>query len=74
MMGVLWFAEIEKSVEEIMRPASPWMPFPALIYVLSKVLPSPDIALISNFYKDKQVSTFSCLHFCLSMSLVCFSH
>lgn len=43
------------SEEEHVRPTSPWMPFPNLISVLSKVLPSLDIALISKFYKAKQV-------------------
>ncbi|KAK7281902.1 hypothetical protein RIF29_10267 [Crotalaria pallida] len=34
------------------RPSSPWLPFPTLISVLSKVLRSPDIALISKFHRD----------------------
>jgi hypothetical protein len=38
------------------RPTSPWMPFPILISVLSKVLPSLDIALICKFYKAKKVN------------------
>jgi len=74
MMGVFWFVGIEKKSEELLRPSSPWMPFPTLISVLSKVLASRDIALISKFYKDKKVSAFSCLHLCLSVLLVCFSH
>lgn len=46
-------------IEEPVRPSSPWMPFPALISVVSKVLPSSDIALISKFhtdYKEKKIS------------------
>ncbi|MED6125386.1 hypothetical protein PIB30_068087 [Stylosanthes scabra] len=39
-------------IEEPVKPSSPWMPFPALISVLSKILPSSDIALISKFHKD----------------------
>ncbi|KAK8465799.1 hypothetical protein PHAVU_009G178500 [Phaseolus vulgaris] len=48
------FKGIEKKSEELLRPSSPWMPFPTLISVLSKVLASRDIALISKFYKDKK--------------------
>ncbi|CAK8566776.1 unnamed protein product [Lathyrus sativus] len=48
------FKGIEMSEEEHGRPTSPWVPFPNLISVLSKVLPSLDIALISKFYKAKQ--------------------
>ncbi|KAK7350619.1 hypothetical protein VNO77_09438 [Canavalia gladiata] len=48
------FKGIEKSEEEPLRPSSPWMPFPTLISVLSKVLPPSDITLISKFYKDKK--------------------
>lgn len=43
---------------EPMRPTSPWMPFPALISVLSKILPPPDIAFLSNFHRDYRVSAF----------------
>lgn len=43
-------------IEQPSRPSSPWMPFPALISVLSNTLPSPDIALISKFHKDYKVS------------------
>ena len=39
-------------IEEPLKPSSPWMPFPALISVLSEILPSSDIALISKFHKD----------------------
>ncbi|KAL2340899.1 hypothetical protein Fmac_008839 [Flemingia macrophylla] len=49
----------EKSKEEVLRPSSPWMPFPTLISVLSKVLPSSDVALISKFYKDKKENKIS---------------
>lgn len=45
-------------IEEPLRPSSPWMPFPALISVLSKSLPSSDIAFISKFHKDYKVSAF----------------
>lgn len=48
--------EIEKTEEEHVRPSSPWLPFPTLISVLSKVLPPLDISLISKFYKAKKVS------------------
>ncbi|KAL2321838.1 hypothetical protein Fmac_026217 [Flemingia macrophylla] len=33
------------------RPTSPWMPFPTLIHVLSRVLPQHQIAVISKFHK-----------------------
>ncbi|XP_022924145.1 probable inactive poly [ADP-ribose] polymerase SRO5 [Cucurbita moschata] len=33
-------------------PTSPWMPFPALISVLSNFLPSPEIAMISKYHKE----------------------
>lgn len=49
------FVGTEKN-EEPLRPSSPWMPFPTLISVLSKVLPSPDIVLISKFHEDHKVS------------------
>ncbi|XP_073224366.1 probable inactive poly [ADP-ribose] polymerase SRO2 isoform X2 [Cicer arietinum] len=48
------FKEIEKTEEEHVRPSSPWLPFPTLISVLSKVLPPLDISLISKFYKAKK--------------------
>lgn len=44
---------------EALKPSSPWMPFPTLISVLSKILPPPDIALISKFHKgygEKKIS------------------
>ncbi|XP_057442950.1 probable inactive poly [ADP-ribose] polymerase SRO2 [Lotus japonicus] len=46
--------EIVKTEEEPLRPSSPWMPFPTLISALSKVLPQPDIALLSRLHKAKQ--------------------
>ncbi|KAI4343754.1 hypothetical protein L6164_011063 [Bauhinia variegata] len=45
--------------EPLMKPSSPWMPFPALISVLSKVLPPPAIELISKYHKhhkEKKIS------------------
>ncbi|KAK7330489.1 hypothetical protein VNO77_24684 [Canavalia gladiata] len=39
-------------IGEPLRPSSPWMPFPTLISVLSKILPPPDIAFIAKFHKD----------------------
>ncbi|XP_061366833.1 probable inactive poly [ADP-ribose] polymerase SRO5 [Gastrolobium bilobum] len=39
-------------IEKPLRPSSPWMPFPTLMSVLSKILPQRDIALISKFQKD----------------------
>ncbi|CAI8597664.1 unnamed protein product [Vicia faba] len=48
------FKGIEMNEEEHVRPTSPWMPFQNLISVLSKDLPSLDIALISKFYKAKK--------------------
>uniref|UniRef100_A0A151QZM4 Inactive poly [ADP-ribose] polymerase SRO2 n=1 Tax=Cajanus cajan TaxID=3821 RepID=A0A151QZM4_CAJCA len=49
----------EKSEEEPLTPSSPWMPFPTLISVLSKVMAPSDVALISNFYKDKKENKIS---------------
>ncbi|KAL4397290.1 hypothetical protein AHAS_Ahas01G0177100 [Arachis hypogaea] len=46
-------------IEEPLKPSSPWMPFPALISVLSKILPSSDIALISKFHKDYKENKIS---------------
>ncbi|MCI39322.1 putative inactive poly (ADP-ribose) polymerase SRO5-like, partial [Trifolium medium] len=40
-----------------MKPSSPWMPFPALISVLSKILPPSEIAFITKFHKEYRVST-----------------
>uniref|UniRef100_A0A1S2YRQ5 Probable inactive poly [ADP-ribose] polymerase SRO5 isoform X2 n=1 Tax=Cicer arietinum TaxID=3827 RepID=A0A1S2YRQ5_CICAR len=34
------------------RPSSPWMPFPALFSVLSKILPPSDIGFIAKFHKE----------------------
>lgn len=39
-----------------MRPTSPWMPFTALISVLSRILPPTDIASISKFHGEYRVS------------------
>lgn len=52
------FAGLVKCEEIFRKPSSPWMPFPALISVLSKFLPPSDIALISKFHKDHRVSAF----------------
>ncbi|MED6180992.1 hypothetical protein PIB30_015215 [Stylosanthes scabra] len=52
------FEVIEKS-EEPLKPSSPWMPFPSLISVLSKVLPSNDIVIISMLYKDHKDNKIS---------------
>ncbi|XP_045789421.1 probable inactive poly [ADP-ribose] polymerase SRO5 [Trifolium pratense] len=44
---------------QLMKPSSPWMPFPALISVLSKILPQSEIAFITKFhkeYRDKKIS------------------
>ncbi|TKY55203.1 inactive poly of ADP-ribose polymerase SRO5 [Spatholobus suberectus] len=46
-------------IGEPLRPSSPWMPFPTLISVLSKILPPPDIAFIAKFhkeYREKRIS------------------
>ncbi|KHN18456.1 probable inactive poly [ADP-ribose] polymerase SRO5 [Glycine soja] len=48
-------------IGEPLRPSSPWMAFPALISVLSKILPPPDIAYIAKFHKDyreKRISRY----------------
>lgn len=42
-------------------PTSPWMPFPILISALSKFLPPPTVALMSKYYRDHKVSTFTSL-------------
>ncbi|KAE9602624.1 hypothetical protein Lal_00049748 [Lupinus albus] len=39
-------------IEQPLRPTSPWMPFPALIALLSRTLPSPDITMINKYHKD----------------------
>lgn len=44
----------ERNEEEPSRPSSPWMAFPTLISVLSKVLSPSDVALVSKFYRAKQ--------------------
>ncbi|KAK7265687.1 hypothetical protein RJT34_33310 [Clitoria ternatea] len=41
-----------EKIGEPLRPSSPWMPFPALISVISKILPPPDVAFIAKFHKD----------------------
>ncbi|KAK7291631.1 hypothetical protein RIF29_06935 [Crotalaria pallida] len=46
-------------VEQPLRPSSPWMPFPALIAVLSRTLPSPDVTLLKKYhidYAEKRIS------------------
>ncbi|ONI08365.1 hypothetical protein PRUPE_5G173700 [Prunus persica] len=48
-----------KTQESIKKPTSPWMPFPALIGVLSKFLPPPTFALISKHYKDHRENKIS---------------
>ncbi|GAU46427.1 hypothetical protein TSUD_134570 [Trifolium subterraneum] len=54
------FKGVEVSEDEHVRPpTSPWMPFPILISVLSKVLPSLDIALICKFHKAKKEGKIS---------------
>ncbi|CAJ1943866.1 unnamed protein product [Sphenostylis stenocarpa] len=35
-----------------LRPSSPWMPFPALVSVLSKILPPAQVAIIVKIRKD----------------------
>lgn len=50
---------VEMNEDKHVRPTSPWMPFPILISVLSKVLPSLDIALICKFYKAKKEGKIS---------------
>ncbi|OIW18346.1 hypothetical protein TanjilG_31486 [Lupinus angustifolius] len=42
-------------IEQPLRPTSPWMPFPALIALLSRTLPSPDIIMINKYHKDYAV-------------------
>jgi hypothetical protein len=54
------FLGVEMSEDEHVRPTSPWMPFPILISVLSKVFPSLEIALICKFYKAKKVNFLVC--------------
>ncbi|WJX33041.1 hypothetical protein P8452_21295 [Trifolium repens] len=50
---------VEMNEDKHVKPTSPWMPFPILISVLSKVLPSLDIALICKFYKAKKEGKIS---------------
>ncbi|KAF8378284.1 hypothetical protein HHK36_029623 [Tetracentron sinense] len=38
--------------EPVFKPTSPWMPFPDLISVLSRVLPPGTIGLISKYHSD----------------------
>jgi len=46
------------NIREPLRPSSPWMPFPALISVLSKILPQAEVASIVKIRKDYTVSSF----------------
>ncbi|KAG5153748.1 hypothetical protein JHK82_011717 [Glycine max] len=39
-------------IGESLRPSSPWMAFPALISMLSKILPPSEVASIAKFHKD----------------------
>ncbi|KHN34314.1 Putative inactive poly [ADP-ribose] polymerase SRO5 [Glycine soja] len=39
-------------IGEPLRPSSPWMAFPALISMLSKILPPSEVASIAKFHKD----------------------
>ncbi|XP_022994630.1 probable inactive poly [ADP-ribose] polymerase SRO5 isoform X1 [Cucurbita maxima] len=41
-----------KAKQPLRMPTSPWMPFPALISVLSKCLPAPQIDMITKYHKD----------------------
>lgn len=51
----LFFVVIEeRTEEEHLRPTSPWMPFPTLISMLSKILSPSDVALVSKFYRAKK--------------------
>ena len=45
-------------IGEPLRPSSPWMAFPALISMLSKILPPSEVASIAKFHKDYRVSAF----------------
>jgi hypothetical protein len=54
--SLFFYLGVEMNEDKHVRPTSPWMPFPILISVLSKVLPSLDIALICKFYKAKKVN------------------
>ncbi|KAL9326509.1 hypothetical protein ACSQ67_007154 [Phaseolus vulgaris] len=40
------------NIREPLRPSSPWMPFPALISVLSRILPPAEVATIVKIRKD----------------------
>ncbi|MED6220389.1 hypothetical protein PIB30_044329 [Stylosanthes scabra] len=53
------FEEVIEKSEEPLKPSSPWMPFPSLISVLSKVLPPNDIAIISMLYKNHKDNKIS---------------
>ncbi|XP_027920987.1 probable inactive poly [ADP-ribose] polymerase SRO5 [Vigna unguiculata] len=40
------------NIGEPLRPSSPWMPFPALVSVLSRILPADQVAIIVKIRKD----------------------
>ncbi|XAR50180.1 NAD(+) ADP-ribosyltransferase [Bertholletia excelsa] len=49
----------QKIQDQLRKPASPWIPFPTLISVLSRFLPPHTIRLISKYYNDHGVSIWS---------------
>ncbi|KAK9278922.1 hypothetical protein L1049_028503 [Liquidambar formosana] len=50
------FLEIQ---DPLKKPTSPWMPFPSLISVLSRILPSPTINLIAKHHRDHRENKIS---------------
>lgn len=45
--------------EQVKKPASPWLPFSALIQELAKFLPSSSVGLISKYHKDHKEKRIS---------------
>ncbi|XP_044476734.1 probable inactive poly [ADP-ribose] polymerase SRO5 [Mangifera indica] len=50
---------IGRSPESMRKPTSPWMSFPILISALSKILPSPTIALVTKCHRDHRENKIS---------------
>jgi hypothetical protein len=60
IIDLFFYLGVEMNEDKHVKPTSPWMPFPILISVLSKVFPSLEISLICKFYKAKNVNCLFC--------------
>ncbi|KAF8390418.1 hypothetical protein HHK36_024944 [Tetracentron sinense] len=56
--------------EPVLKPTSPWMPFPTLISVLSKFLPPRTIGLISKYHSDYLEKKIARQHLIQQMRLI----